>query len=783
MGEEIEARGLRQGDVIALTTTAGESILFLVIEEQIQETINVDEDIENSENHQENEQEEDEDEEKEEEERETVVQEINFKLDEFLQRFANVKIVKALTLLMQQFENNTIELNHYVVKMLHRIAWDCKMPGMIFQASIFRIFQRILESKDPAHKELQKFAVFIIRRFIEVAQKNRKSYMELLFWKTTRDATEIVDGYNAETTNKKVSRATWTEAEEDELRTLFMEHQTNKYPQDLIDWLLDHIINENRTRRIIIKKLKEMCLIVNSKPCGNPRCALSDKINDLRESFGRAERDHLLGFENKFLDCLRVDGGEHMQKMEPGIAAGTVNSPETIPFYGGVRAEVQKRLPKEWSEEEIAQLTELWTQFKDDDDPVDLIFTDLRIKRPKPKIKEKLLELGLVQDRKELRKKRSRKSNQGKSSWETQAASNSDGNESSATDDEDGEETRKSSKRGAPRRSEEPTKKKQRNRQKLLTIVYTDAQLSGLLKDVIDRNMEEALEWIKESLQDVLDDRDEESSEGIPLVPLTDYSLAAMDSPSFQKLLRAMGFVPPADGQESYWRIPANILTTTLQKRYKLIEDALVGEFIVEETRKDHSDIDEKMDDDSEEDIDVFEHVKKFFAPREPIPSTSEQSEVSTKKIQLSQKSKTLTLNEESNGTEVTEKNDEAEIIEKHDEAKFTVKINKESISNVRNRIRMLDDSSESEMEIERDVDDKNDDIKRDRSDSSSDKDKPAIKKRRLVDSDEEEEPLRSNYIEAKGARVIISDDEELLSNVRSERPALSRVIISDEED
>ncbi|XP_018375486.1 PREDICTED: protein timeless homolog [Trachymyrmex cornetzi] len=682
-----------------------------VIEEQIQETINADEDIENSENHQENEEEEDEDEE--EEERETDVQEINFKLDEFLQRFANVKVVKALTILMQQFENNTIELNHYITKMLHRIAWDCKMPGMIFQASIFRIFQRILESKDPAHKELQKFAVFIIRRFIEVAQKNRKSYMELLFWKTTRDATEIVDGYNAETTNKKVSRATWTEAEEDELRTLFMEHQTNKYPQDLIDWLLDHVINENRTRRTIIKKLKEMCLIVNSK---------------------------------------------------------------------GVRAEVQKRLPKEWSEEEIAQLTELWTQFKDDDDPVDLIFTDLRIKRPKPKIKEKLLELGLAQDRKELRKKRSGKSNQGKSSWETQAASNSDGNESSATDDEDGEETRKSSKRGASRRSEEPTKKKQRNKRKLPTIVYTDAQLSGLLKDIIDRNMEEALEWIKESLQDVLDDRDEESSEGIPLVPLTDYSLAAMDSPSFQKLLRAMGFVPPADGQESYWRIPANILTTTLQKRYKLIEDALAGEFIVEETRKDRSDIDEKMDDDSEDDIDVFEHVKKFFAPREPKPSTSKQSEVSTK-IQLSQKSKTLTLNEESDETEVTEKNDEAEIIEKHGEAKVTVKTNKENMSNVRNRIMMLDDSSESEMEIERDVDDKNDDIKRDRSDSSSDKDKPATKKRRLVDSDEEEEPLKSNYTEANGARVTISDDEESLPNARSERPALSRVIISDEED
>lgn len=80
-------------------------------------------------------------------------------------------------------------------------------------------------------QELQKFAIFIIHRFIEVAQKNRKSYMELLFWKTTRDATEVVDGYNAESTNKKVSRAVWTEVEEDELRTLFMEHQTNKYSQ------------------------------------------------------------------------------------------------------------------------------------------------------------------------------------------------------------------------------------------------------------------------------------------------------------------------------------------------------------------------------------------------------------------------------------------------------------------------------------------------------------------------------------------------------------------------
>lgn len=50
-------------------------------------------------------------------------------------------------------------------------------------------------------------------------------------------------------------------------------------------------------------------------------------------------------------------------------------------------------------------------------DPVDLIFNGLKIKRPKPKIKEKLLELGLAQDRRELRKKRTRKSNQGEHTY------------------------------------------------------------------------------------------------------------------------------------------------------------------------------------------------------------------------------------------------------------------------------------------------------------------------------------------------------------------------------
>ncbi|XP_017893332.1 protein timeless homolog isoform X2 [Ceratina calcarata] len=643
---------------------------------------------------------EDEDEEEDSEPR-VVAHETDFKFADFVHRFANVKVVKALLILLQQFDKNTNEVNHYVVKLLHRIAWDCKMPGMMFQASMFRVFQRILESKYPSHKDLQKFAVFIIRRFIEVAEKNRKAYMELLFWKTCRDATEVVEGYNAETDNKKVSRGLWTETQEDELRTLFMEHQTNNYPQDVIDWILDHI-NQERTRRSIIKKLKELCLIVNSK---------------------------------------------------------------------AVRNEIQKRLPKEWSEEEMDQLKELWEQLKDDDDPVELIFNGLTIKRPKAKIKEKLLELGLATDRKQLRKKRSRKSNhEGKSSWETQSVSNSDEDESS--DEEAGKSSGNKNKT-----SNKPAKKgtmEKKNARKRPAMVYTDAQLSGLLKDVIEKNLGEALEWLKESLEDVLEDRDEESSEGIPLVPVTDYSSAAMDSPSFQRLIRAMGLTPPADEQESYWRIPTDMVNPMIRKRCILIESALAGNFTVEEPKATTSKDSEGDGNNESDDEDVLENVKKFFSSKaEPSTSRDSDSEAGVSSTPVSSRSiKTPSI--EHVNTEMQETGTEdSETVDtpKSDDGKYA------------KRISRLVDSSDSEIETETNVKSAQDEGKRHRSEDGSDKEDGTTKKRRLLDSDEEKEPLTSQDTELKHSRMIISDDEEEPAQEQRNQQRSSRVIISDDED
>ena len=44
-------------------------------------------------------------------------------------------------------------------------------------------------------QELGKFAVYILRKFEQTSVTNPKVFIELLFWKTAKDAVEIEVGY------------------------------------------------------------------------------------------------------------------------------------------------------------------------------------------------------------------------------------------------------------------------------------------------------------------------------------------------------------------------------------------------------------------------------------------------------------------------------------------------------------------------------------------------------------------------------------------------------------
>lgn len=71
-------------------------------------------------------------------------------------------------------------------------------------------------------QELKHFAIFIMRKFTDVAKKNNKIFMELLFWKDLKTAYEIEEGYD-----KNQSTIDWTEEQEDELHRLHEEYLQN----------------------------------------------------------------------------------------------------------------------------------------------------------------------------------------------------------------------------------------------------------------------------------------------------------------------------------------------------------------------------------------------------------------------------------------------------------------------------------------------------------------------------------------------------------------------------
>lgn len=198
---------------------------------------------------------------------ECAEQEFNFK--EFLAKFGKPEILKAYVLLLADYEKNSVHTNHCVIKMLHRLSVELGFVGMMFQASLFRVFQKIVLSplaKTERYQEITKFATYVIRQFVEVAEKNKKVFMEMLFWKGHREASEIVDGYGSY--QGKVKQV-WSEDQEMEVRRLFEEHSTTE-EGDVIENIMRDMSDQSKTRGQIIRELKKQGLIESAKDLKRP---------------------------------------------------------------------------------------------------------------------------------------------------------------------------------------------------------------------------------------------------------------------------------------------------------------------------------------------------------------------------------------------------------------------------------------------------------------------------------------------------------------------------------
>ncbi|CAG9838377.1 unnamed protein product [Diabrotica balteata] len=430
--------------------------------------------------------EEEEDEEESEESSRPREKEVNFNFNDFLCRLLHPKIVRAAAYALKSFETNSVNTNHAILKLMHRIAFDCKCYVMMFQLSLFRTFQKIFSLKNlPQYKELVKFAIYILREFFKTTQTNDKVFVEVLFWKHKKDAYEIEHGYGTTEKSSAALGKMWTEEEENELRVLFKEHQDKQIEEDVVDWILSNLVNQTRSRRMVLKKLKELDILENYSKQGKSR---------------------------------------------------RNNSPY-------------------WTAEEETQLRELYSQFKDSPDVLKYIISGLSYPRPKNKIIDKMLTLGLIQDKNDLKKKSKTKSNKN----EVPDDFLSSDSDSSST-----------STRVPVKSKSKSTSKKRRPH----TITAGKEEIIKLLKENISAGRESAVTWLKESIFDVIDDF-EEGHEGIPLVPLDEDVESALETEDFQKLLRSFGFSAPFDEQESYWRIPSHIKLNTLKDHYELITTGL----------------------------------------------------------------------------------------------------------------------------------------------------------------------------------------------------------------
>ncbi|BFF90723.1 protein timeless homolog [Drosophila madeirensis] len=183
-----------------------------------------------------------------------------FKFDDFARRLLHPKIVRACTLVLTDWTQIPTRSLKAAVTVLHRIAYGCSCPGMLFQAKLFRIFQQVLSVERDAHQEeLRRLGIYVVRKFVDVAPTNPKIYAELLFYKGIREANELETGYCD--AYEAGTKGAWSEEQESELRFLFEENQRNpETDKDVIDWILDNLADKTRTRRGVLKKMKELGL-------------------------------------------------------------------------------------------------------------------------------------------------------------------------------------------------------------------------------------------------------------------------------------------------------------------------------------------------------------------------------------------------------------------------------------------------------------------------------------------------------------------------------------------
>ncbi|XP_035517509.1 protein timeless homolog [Morone saxatilis] len=590
----------------------------------------------------------------EEEEFESVqVSEREFNFLDFIKKFASPNIVRPYLLLLRSYSKNTPHTNHCIARMLHRVAVDLKMDALLFQLSVFNLFNKILS--DPAaaaYKELVTFAKYVLNHFFSLAAQNDKAYVELLFWKNVGAAREMTEGYSKDGEGKK---PTWTEEEEEELRKLYEEHHHSEVP-DIVETLLPLLSNSSRTRRQVVTQLVHMGLVDNAK--------------DLKK-----------------------------QKKGTRIVL--------------------------WTEEQELELEMLYEEYKDSDDVLGNILKKVTAKRSRARVVDKLLSMGLVSERRELYKRRSR-SAKGKSAGKgmteeefLEGLTQDFPDDSVDRDDEDEEEDECEESEEEEDQEQEKSQNGGRRSQSLHSQVERRADVGNMVLTLQQEGLSGPMLWLQNCLNKTAEDRKKDGlSQAVPLVPLTEENEDAMDNKSFRKLLRKLGIRGPANEQEIFWRIPANITPSQLHSAAAALSP-----------REDEPKGNQEEVGSRDPTVESQEKEKEKEKEEEEEEVSGEPRAQAMRALLLSRKRKHHTSEHTAPVSDVTPIEDTDSTIERSHE--------KTSTKRSRNRVLDDDDDDENEDNSTTAVDmDTNGDADSDREDISA----PVKRRRKMVLIDEEDD-------------------------------------------
>ncbi|KAL7724650.1 hypothetical protein ACLKA6_008651 [Drosophila palustris] len=460
------------------------------------------------------------------EEQDNGLTEKTFKFEDFARRLLHPKIVRACTLVLTDWAQIPTKALKAAVTILHRIAFGCSCPGMLYQAKLFRIFQQVFSvERDPHQEELRRLGIYVLRKFVEVAPTNPKIYAELLFYKGVREANELETGYCDE--YETGTKGAWTEEQEVELRFLFEENQRNpENDKDVIDWILDNLVDKTRTRRGILKKLKDMGIHFKAPTKRSTKAALAGK--------------------------------------------------------------------NLWQPEEDEMLSSLYDQHRTESDCLERIVHSFGESRNKQQIIKRMLQIHLIADKSEILPAKTKKG-RGKPRKQ-QESDNESENENEDFMEEPIFEKMASKQKGS----------KAKTRQ-IVRTPLDRGTVRALISQVDTEKYQEAIDWLKESLNEASEDTEDvaEDDDGVPLLPLLEVQKEAMEQSEFQKMLVALGMQPPIAGMENYWRIPTYLNAADLKLRAKIVG----GEEVEEEDNENEEELEPAAysDEDEEEEEDYLD--------------------------------------------------------------------------------------------------------------------------------------------------------------------------------